>query len=674
MRETSRFRTRALVLTGVLFAVHVAVVVRLGHLQLVRGEELTRFAERQYSKTLALTSKRGPIADRNGLVLAVSSGVESVFADPRRISDPRAVAERLAPWLGERAADLAERLAADRPFVWLKRKLPPAAVQPIRALGLPGIGVLPESLRFYPNRELAAHVIGFEGVDDRGLEGIELAHDRLLAGAAGLALVERDALGRDVSAQPRVLRPPTPGQGLALTLDARIQYIAERELDAAWRQTGARAGMVVALDPRTGEILAMAIRPTFNPNAYQTATSEQWRNRAITDPFEPGSTFKAILAAAALEEGVVTPEDRFYGEQGVIRIANRTIHDWKRYGWLTFRQVLQYSSNVGAIKVGLTLGRERYYRHITDFGFGSLTGVGLPGESRGQLRPPERWSGLSLASMSIGQEISVTALQILAAFGAIANDGRLMRPHVVRAVLDADGRELRRVEPEPVRQVISPGVAARLTEILTAVVADGTGHRAAIPGYAVAGKTGTAQKLDPVSHVYSRKPGVLSFVGFVPADAPRLAMLALLDEPKTVAWGSEAAAPLFAAVAGPALRLLGVPPADVPSVQLVRTAAVAPAPEPAGVTAAPLLAPEGGEPVMPELGGRSLRQALALLAGYDVEVSVAGRGMVVRQTPAPGTPLAPGTPCRLELAPPAAAIPAAASAPATPAAGGGTPS
>jgi cell division protein FtsI (penicillin-binding protein 3) len=655
MREPSRFRTRALVLTGVLFAVHIAVVARLGHLQLLRRDELARFAERQYSRTIPIKPKRGLIVDRHGLVLAVSTGVESVFADPRRIADRADVAARLATWLGERPREIEERLRTDRPFVWLKRKLPPAAAQPIRALGLPGVGILPESLRFYPNRELAAHVLGFEGLDDRGLEGVELAHDRLLAGDTGYALVERDALGRDVSAEPRIIKEPSPGQGLVLTLDAAVQYVAERELEAAWRHTGARSGMILVMDPRSGELLAVAIRPTFNPNAYQTAASEQWRNRAITDPFEPGSTFKAILAAAALEEGVMRPDDRIYGEQGVITIANRAIHDWKRYGWLSFREVLKYSSNVGAIKVGLTLGRERYYQHISAFGFGSLTGVGLPGESRGQLRPPQRWSGLSLASMSIGQEISVTGLQILAAFGAIANDGRLMQPRVVRAVLDANGREVRRLSPQPVRQVISPGTAATLREILTAVVADGTGRRASVPGYAVAGKTGTAQKLDPAMRVYSRKPGVLSFVGFVPADGPRLVILAMLDEPKTVAWGSEAAAPLFAAVAAPVLRHLGVPPADLPSVQLVRASAdAAPIDTGAGV-AAPLAAADGADVVMPDLAGRSLRQALALLAGSDVELSVVGRGLVVRQTPAAGAPLTPGTLCRLELEPPGAA-------------------
>jgi cell division protein FtsI (penicillin-binding protein 3) len=650
--SASRYRSRALVLTGVLVIVHLAVLGRLAYIQLARTDELARLAERQHQKTVPLRLKRGPILDRHGRMLAVSSEVESIFALPRRVGDREALAARLAPLLGESAREIEARLASDRPFVWLRRKLPPAAVQPVRALGSRAIGTLPESLRFYPNRELAAHILGFEGFDDRGLEGIERAHDKLLAGEAGLALMERDALGRDVTAQPTILKAPAPGQGLVLTLDATIQYIAERELDAAWQKTRAQAGMIVVMDPRTGELLAVAIRPTFNPNAYQNATSTEWRNRAVTDPFEPGSIFKAILAAAALEERVVRPDDRIYGEQGVITVANRAIHDWKRYGWLSVREVLQFSSNVGAIKIGLALGRERYFRYMTAFGFGSLTGVGLPGESRGQLRPPQRWSGLSLATMSIGQEVSVTALQMVAALAVIANEGRLMRPHVVRAVVDPSGREIRRFEPEALRQVISRESAATLTEMLTGVVAQGTGNKAAIPGYAVAGKTGTAQKADPVTHVYSRKPGVLSFVGFVPAAAPRLAMLVMLDEPKTVVWGSEAAAPIFAAVGRQVLRYLEVPPADTPPLQIVRSAARAGSPALAiGSVRATPTDPEPGDLVMPDLVGRSLRQALVLLAPHPVEVSVTGRGVVIQQSPAPGTPLAPGAFCRLELQP-----------------------
>ena len=304
MRDpASRYRSRALVLTGCLLLVLGAIVLRLGHLQILRHDELARLAERQYSKTIPLRPERGPILDRNGYALAVSAPVESVYALPGKIADRAAVAASLAPHLGERSRDIEQRLASDRPFVWVKVKIPPAAAEAIRAQRLPGIGTVPEALRFYPNRELAAQILGFVGRDDRGLGGVELAHDKSLAGEAGLALVERDALGREVTGQPTILKAPTPGTGLVLTIDATVQYLAERELEAAWRATGAKAGMVLAMDPRTGEILAMAMRPTFNPNAYQVATADQWRNRAVTDPFEPGSTFKAILAAAALDDG-----------------------------------------------------------------------------------------------------------------------------------------------------------------------------------------------------------------------------------------------------------------------------------------------------------------------------------------------------------------------------------
>src|SRR5207249_6300665 len=304
--------------------------------------------------------------------------------------------------------------------------------------------------RLYSYRELAAHVVGFEGVEG-GLEGIERVFDAELAGTPGKAIVGRDALGREVAA-PHVLERPQPGHGVMLTIDRTIQYIAEREIDAAYRRTGARSAMAVVLDPRTGEVLALVIRPTFNPNTFLDVPSkDHWRNRAVTDPFEPGSTFKVIMAAAALEEGVVRPTDRFYGENGKIKVANAVISDWKRFGWLTFSEVLQNSSNVGSIKAGMQLGKERYYKYITGFGFGQPAGLGLPGESRGQLRPPPKWSALSLATMSIGQEISVTALQIVTAFAAIANGGRLMQPQIVRSGLDGPGREVRGFEPRAVR-------------------------------------------------------------------------------------------------------------------------------------------------------------------------------------------------------------------------------
>jgi cell division protein FtsI (penicillin-binding protein 3) len=642
----SGLRPRVLVLAGLLALGFAGVLGRLGWLQVVRHADLAALAERQYSRTVILQAQRGPIVDRQGAALATSSAAESLFAQPRALGDPVRVAARLAPLLDTPERELHAALTSGKSFVWLRRRLPPATAAAVKALREPGLGFLPEPLRLYPNRELGAHVIGFEGVDG-GLEGIERAMNDALAGTPGKAVVGRDALGREVVTES-VLQAPRPGHGVMLTLDRTIQYLAEREIDAAWRRTRAKAAMAVVLEPRSGDVLAVAIRPTFNPNAFLDVPSrDHWRNRAVTDPFEPGSTFKVILAAAALEEGVVRPEDRIWAENGAITIARTTIHDWKKYGWLSFAEVLQNSSNVGSIKVGLALGRERYHRYMTAFGFGALTNVGLAGESRGQLREPPRWSALSLPTLSIGQEVSVTAMQMVAAFGAIANGGTLMQPRLVRSLFDAEGRETRRFEPRPVRQVVSPETARTLTRMMTQVVATGTGHNAAIAGYEVAGKTGTAQKLDPATKRYSRNPGVLSFVGFVPADEPKLVMLVMLDEPKNEKWGSEAAAPIFSAIGGEVLRYLDVAPRDAAPLHIVTGPAEGP---PARVRLSAAAAEPVADRTMPELRGRTLREALTVLAPLGAAVKVQGRGLVKDQTPAPGETVQSEAVVRLTLA------------------------
>jgi cell division protein FtsI (penicillin-binding protein 3) len=642
------------------------LTARLAWLMIVRHADLTARAEKQHSRAVVLHATRGPIVDRNGVTLATSAPAESLFGEPDGLDDPARVAERLSPLIGVPVDVLHAQLTSSRQFVWLRRRLDPATAARVKNLRERGLGFVPEPARLYPNRELAAQIIGFEGVDG-GLEGVERAWNEELGGAAGKALVGRDALGRDVMAQ-QILRPATPGRGVMLTIDRTIQHIAEREIDAAYRKTGAKAAMAVVMDPRTGDVLAIAIRPTFNPNAFADVPNhDPWRNRAVTDPFEPGSTFKVILAAAALEEGVVHPEDRIYAENGSIKIARTTIHDWKKggWGWLTFSEVLQNSSNIGAIKVGLALGRDSYYRYMTAFGFGAPTGVGLRRESRGQLREPSRWSALSLPTMSIGQEVSVTALQITAAFGAVANGGVLMQPRLVKAMFDARGREVRRFEPHAVRQVISTDTARTLTSILTRVVSAGTGHNAAIPGYEVAGKTGTAQKLDHATRRYSRRPGVLSFVGFVPADDPRLVIFVMLDEPPREKWGSEASAPIFAAIGRDALRYLEVPPRDRELVQIVsprgadgalrarETSDIAPlepdAPRGA-IVGASLENVDAVARVMPDLRGRTLRQALHMLAPLGVEVEILdGRGLVVAQEPPAGAALEAGIQTRLMM-------------------------
>ena len=674
-------RTRVLIVAAILAVAFAGLVARLVHLQIVRHAALAALAERQYSRTVVLHAQRGPIVDRHGAPLATSSPAESLFAHPKTVGDPVRVAARLAPILQMPETELHAALVSGRPFVWLRRRLAPAVAAQVKALREPGLDLVPEPLRLYPNRELAANVIGFEGADG-GLEGVERAWEEELGGTPGKAIAGRDALGREIESR-RILKSPVPGRGVMLTLDTNIQYIAEREIDAAFRRTEAKAAMAVVMEPRTGDVLAIAIRPTFNPNTFtDPGAHDHRRNRAITDPFEPGSTFKVILAAAALEEGVVTPDTRLYAENGAITIARTTIHDWKKYGWLTFSDVLQNSSNIGSIKVGLALGADRCHHYMTAFGFGAPTGIGLSGESRGQLREPRRWSALSLPTMSLGQEVSVTALQLVAAFGAVANGGTLMQPRLVRATLDADGREARRFEPKAVRQVISRETAQTLTRVLVRVVESGTGHNAAIPGYEVGGKTGTAQKLDPATRRYSRAPGVLSFVGFVPADAPRFVMLVMLDEPKSEKWGSEAAAPIFAAIGRDILRYLEVPSRDVSPVPILSAPAGEPGAPRAGrllrlVSAAGEMTGDPGERLpsrepsgemtgvaaaagdrvarMPDVKAKTKRQALAVLAPLKVEVEMAGQGLVINQEPPAGTLLETTAAVRLTFAPPTAA-------------------
>ncbi|MGH7418874.1 MAG: peptidoglycan D,D-transpeptidase FtsI family protein, partial [Candidatus Rokuibacteriota bacterium] len=456
-------RGRALIFAACLALAFLGLLGRLAYLQILKHDEYSRLAESQHAKTVPLRPKRGPILDRTGQALAVSSRADTLYVTPAKVEDAGRLAARLAPILGEPARDVARKLTVSKKFAPVRRRLTPDVARAVRGLRDPSLTLVEDSLRLYPNRELAAQLIGFEGAEGRGLAGMEQVWDAHLAGVEGRAVVERDALGREMTGAPIVLKPSVAGQGIVLTIDATLQYLAEKEVDAAWRRTRAKSAMAVAMDPRTGEILAMAIRPTFNPNSFASATDDDRRARAVTDPFEPGSTFKVIMAASALEEGVARPTDRLYAENGAITVASTTIHDWKKYGWLTFAEVLQNSSNVGSIKVGLSLGKERYYKYMTAFGFGAATNLGLPGESRGQLRPPSQWSGLSLATMSIGQEVSVTAVQMVAAFSAVANGGRLMQPQIVRAVLDAEGRELRSFEPKTVRQVISPETARTLT-------------------------------------------------------------------------------------------------------------------------------------------------------------------------------------------------------------------
>ena len=545
------------------------VCVKLFTIQIQHGRRLTEQAARQYKRLVPLVSRRGTIFDRAGRELAVSLRVSSVFAQPTAIANPRETARALAPILGQSARELQARLNTDKPFVWLQRQLEPRQAEAIGDLGLKGIGLVPESRRYYPRQDLASHVLGSVGLDDRGLEGVEHLYDDLLGGKPQFVTAQQDALGRLVFRQEEPA-PKTPIFDVYLTIDEVLQYITERELARAVERSGAKAGTALILDPTSGEILALANQPTFDPNHYKTASSAAKRNRAAADYLEPGSIFKVILAAGAMEEGVVGPTDLLYGENGSIEVSGVTIRDHEKYGWLTVRQVLAQSSNVGAIKLGQKLGKSLYYHYMSAFGFGSLTGVDLPGETPGLIRRPKGWSALSLPVLSLGQEVSVTAIQFATAFAAIANGGSLLRPHVVRSLRTQDEAVARNVEPAVVRRVISAPTARTLLEMLTSVVEEGTGKQAAVPGYTVSGKTGTAQKVEPATGRYSHRKVVASFVGAIPAEAPRLVILVMIDEPETMRWGGSIAAPTFREIAQDAVKYLKVPPSPSRDVRLVR--------------------------------------------------------------------------------------------------------
>ena len=562
-------RRRILGIFLLLFLSLGGVAAKLFFLQIQQGDRLTEGATKQYQRRLPILSRRGTIYDRTGRELAVSLQVASVFAQPAAIEDPADAAERLAPILDQPAKEIQARLTSDKPFVWLQRHLDPPQAEAISDLNLRGIGLFPESRRYYPRQELAAHVLGLVGLDDRGLEGLEYQYDDLLGGQPQFVVAQQDALGRIIFRQEES-RPQAPIFDLTLTIDEVIQYIAERELARAVERSRAKAGTAIVMDPSTGEILALANQPTYDPNTYRKANSAARRNRAVTDAFEPGSSFKVILLAGALEEGVVRPGDQFHGENGAIEVSGVTIRDHEKYGWLTVRQILTQSSNVGAIKIGQKLGKSLYYHYISGFGFGSLTGMDLPGETPGLMRRPRGWSALSLSVLSLGQEISVTPVQIATAFSAVANGGNLVRPHVVRGLRAVDGSLQRQGEPVMIRRVISSETARTLLDMMRGVVEEGTGKEAALEEYSVAGKTGTAQKLDPATGRYSHQKVVASFVGAVPAERPRLVILVLIDEPETLRWGGSIAAPTFREIARDALKYLQVPPSPARDVRLVR--------------------------------------------------------------------------------------------------------
>ncbi len=558
MTTNDAARRRRIGVASLLMVGFALVLVRFFDLQVLQSEQLRGKADRQQKKSIAVEGARGTILDSHGKVLAINVDVPSVFGVPASLGDRASTAKSLARVLDVRTDEIEGKLRQERHFVWIARKLDPEQGRQVEQLGMDGIGTMLEGRRFYPKGPLLSHVLGFAGLDSQGLEGVERKYDGLLRGEKQMVVLQRDALGRAIFPKGLNDAPPAPGHQITLTIDEVIQYIAEKELDDMVNATQAKGGVAIVMEPQTGAVLGLAVSPRFDPNVVRNLSPDRWRNRAVTDSYEPGSTMKIFVAAAALEEGVMKPETMVFGENGQLHVANTVIHDHEKLGWVTFAQVIQKSSNIGAAKTAMALGDERFYRYLKAFGFGERSDIDLPGEVSGLLRAPSQWGRRSLASIAIGQEVGVTPLQLVTAVSAVANGGWLMRPHIVSEIRDSSGRVVVNNQPVIREQPISTKTARTLSEILEGVVTEGTGKKAAVPGFRVAGKTGTAQKIDPRTGAYSRTLFVGSFVGFVPAERPRLAIVVAIDEPKGEAWGGVVAAPVFRRIAEQALPYLGV--------------------------------------------------------------------------------------------------------------------
>ncbi len=668
-------RVRVWVVAGLAVVWVFAVLGRLTYLQLFSYSEYLARARRQQQRIVEITPRRGAIYDRNLRELAMSIAVDSCFAVPSEISDAEMVAKLLSQVLDESADEIRAKLKSSRSFVWIARKLPPEQVERIESLNLRGVYFQKENRRFYPKRELAAHVLGYVNIDEAGLGGVEYQLDEIIRSKPGRLLILADARHRWYD---RDEQTAGAGASVVLTLDEKIQYIAEKELRSAVRQTRAKAGTIVVQDPHSGEILALANWPTFNPNAPGESRPQARLNRAVTTMHEPGSTFKIVTLAGAFEEKLTKPGEWIDCQDGAIYIAGHRIRDHKPFGVLNVSQVMAKSSDVGAIKIGLRVGAPKLYEYIRAFGFGQPTGIELPAETRGLVRGLENWTPVSVGSISMGQEVGVTEVQTVSAFSAIANGGLLYKARVVRGVRRGEAfTPSSRPEAE---RVLSPETAATMRRLLEGVILEGTGSLARLDGYTAGGKTGTAQKIDLTTGRYSLTEHVASFIGFAPINEPAVTVLVTLDAPVGLFHGGDVAAPVFKRVTEQVLAYLNVPQ-DVPPLvrlQLARASADAevdvsdfspvqrieptgnlpvfppePPIEPNGRQkalrpretgeAGPTVAMAEGEGVVvPELAGLSVRAVTEACLRAGLNPVLIGTGVAVEQKPEAGERLRRG--------------------------------
>ena len=651
---------------------------RLVYLQTSQHGWLKQRAEQQQQDAIETSPLRGVVLDRQGRELARSVDTESFFVVPRELKNVEETAARLAPLAGVERDALRARLKtaqeSNRKFVWVARKLPAGQAEKISALKLEGVYSLKEPKRYYPNGELAAHVLGFVGLDEDGLGGVEQVYNERIRGEAGKVVLETDARRRaygsfEVRSQP--------GQAVVLTIDQMVQYRTEQALVAAVERAHARSGTAIVLNPRTGEILALANAPTFDPNDALASSKQARINQALQNIYEPGSTFKIVAYSAAIENGA-KPTDRIDCQMGSIMVAGRLVHDHHAFGSLTLAEALAKSSNVAAIKLGLRAGDESMHDYMTRFGFGCKTGIELPGETAGLVRPVSRWQPSSMGSIAIGQEVGVTPVQMAAAFGTLANDGVRIAPHLVREIRGADGSPVYQAAPEQHR-VVSAETARTLRGMLEGVTLNGTAKLAQLNGYTAAGKTGTAQKIDPQTKAYSKTKYIGSFVGFAPVENPAVVIIVVIDEPVGSYHGGDVAAPVFREIAEQILPELNVAPdaelkSAPPSGLLAQTPLaleglarivaeqerrqaereatlpqVAEAGERAGMSQVVYTPATKRGVLMPDLRGRSVRDAARVCSQLGLQLEAQGEGRALRQRPAAGAEVETGEVVRIDF-------------------------
>ncbi len=531
------------------------LAARLVLIQIISFPFYSSVAKDQHTITIPLEPTRGTIFDREMRVLAVNLKVDSVYANPREVADEAAAAKVLVPILGLDEDFVLERLRREKGFVWIKRKVTKKESDAVRSLKIKGIDLVRESKRFYTNGTLACHMLGTTDIDNTGLESLELVYDKYLKGSAGWRISTQDGKRRQLTLFQHEYVPPKDGFNLILTIDEVVQHISEEALEKVYTKYNAKGASIIVMDPACGDILAMASLPNFDLNSAKNRSAESMRNRAVTDFFEPGSVFKVVTASAALEEKVVDFNDRFFCENGEYRVGARILHDHRPHGVLTFREVIEKSSNIGTVKVAARLGAQTMYRYLAKFGFRTRTGIDLPGEVIGMNRDISKWSKVSMLAIPMGQEVTTTAIQLARAISVIANGGLLITPRVVREVVDTRGETIKSFKmPEP-KRVISGETAAQVRELLRGVIDEGTGKKAKVDGYSAGGKTGTAQKVES-GGIYSHDRFIASFIGFAPAEDPRIAIVVCVDEPRPVYYGGDVAAPVFGRVAEETLKYL----------------------------------------------------------------------------------------------------------------------